>query len=85
MLRLSPGNKNRIPNGLAVFAAVLLATSALLGSAPSSQPIVEAAEAAASWLPETPAAGQAPAREAGATAAVKRSKRLKVHLFLLPR
>ena len=87
MLRLKTAKRRNIPNALAILGALLLMAGALPGLAPETVSATAGSGDAtgAAWLAEAPAEAAIAPREVPSQTAIKRSKRLRVHLFLLPR
>ncbi len=81
MLRLTRNRTTRIPNRLAIFAALLLLVSSLAGvGGQVDSPLDGAAPSAATSLPDNAASGL----EAGKSGKVKKTRGFKVSLLLFP-
>jgi hypothetical protein len=89
MLRLTPRRNRRVPNGLAILGALLLAASVLAGAGHSIPGARQQASTLATTLAGTHATGTAggSAEEFGTDitlreAAVTRTRKFRVNLFL---
>jgi hypothetical protein len=93
MLRLTPRRNRRVPNGLAILGAFLLAASVLAGAGHSIPDARQQASTLATTLAGTHATGTAGAPAAGSAeefgtditlreAAVTRTRKFRVNLFL---